>query len=187
MKILCEISVRHVHLSEGDLKALFGADANLAVVRELSQPGQYLSDKKVDLVGPKRVIEGVAVLGPLRKQSQVEISRSDCFVLGAKDVPLRQSGDVSGTPGIVLRAGEREVALSEGLIVAKRHVHLDPKTAELNGFSDGQIVKLKIGGERGGVLAETVVRVHESFAPAVHLDSDEGNALGVSVEVEIIA
>ena len=186
MKILCEISVRHVHLSDAHLKVLFGKDAKLGIVRELSQPGQYLSDKKVDLVGAKRVIEGVSVLGPTRPQSQVEISRSDCFVLGLRDVPVRQSGDLKATPGLVLRAGDKAVEISEGVIVAKRHIHVDPKTAQMNNLSDGQIVSIKVGGERGGILEGVVVRVHANFAPSVHLDSDEGNALGTGNEVEIV-
>jgi putative phosphotransacetylase len=175
-----------VHLSAEDYRTLFG-DAEFTNVRELSQPGQFLSDKKVDIVGPKRTIEGVSVLGPARPQSQVEISRSDCFALGLRDVPVRQSGDLKGTPGITLRVGDKQVVLSEGVIVMMRHVHLDTRTAAENGFVDKQIVSIKIGGARGGILAETIVRVHDSFGPAVHLDSDEGNAMGVGNEVEIIA
>lgn len=186
MKVLCEISVRHVHLSEGDFRALFGK-AEFTNLKNLSQPGQFLSDKKVDLVGPKRVIEAVSVLGPVRAQSQVEISKTDCFTLGLKNVPVRQSGDLKGSPGLVMRAGDKEITLSEGVIIAKRHVHLDSKTAADHKFVDGQIVGIKIGGERGGILHDTVVRVHKNFAPAIHLDSDEGNALGAGNEAEIVS
>jgi len=187
MKILCEVSVKHVHLSEKDFKALFGENAVCERVRDLSQPGQYLSCQKVDLVGPKRAITGVSVLGPTRSQTQVELSRSDCFVLGLKDVPVRESGKLHGTPGITIRAGENEVVLSEGVIVMQRHVHMDTKTAGDNGFVDKQIVSLRVGGDRGGVLHNTIVRVNKDYAPAAHLDSDEGNALNAcGQEVEII-
>ena len=188
MRILCEVSVRHVHLSETDLKTLFGKDATLEIVKTISQPGQYLSDKKVDLVGPKRTIERVSVLGPTRPETQVEISRSDCFTLGMKDVPVRGSGDLKGTPGMTIRAGDKAVELGHGVIVIQRHVHIDPETATKHGFTDGQVVSLKIEGERGGVLAGVTVRTGKGHFNAVHLDSDEGNALGAKCggEAEII-
>jgi len=186
MKILCEVSVRHVHLSEADLKALFGEDATLEVVKTISQPGQYLSDKKVDLVGPKRTIERVSVLGPTRPETQVEISRSDCFTLGMKDIPIRGSGDLKGTPGMMIRAGDKTVDLKSGVIIIQRHVHIDPESAAKHGFTDGQVVSLKIEGERGGILANVTVRTGKGHFNAVHLDSDEGNALGCGCEVEII-
>jgi len=185
MKVLCEISVRHVHLSENDFVALYGKGAKLDVVRDLSQPGQFLSAQKVDLVGPKRVIEGVSILGPFREQSQVEISRTDCFTLGIKDVCVRQSGKLDGTPGVTLRHGDKTVALSSGVIIAQRHVHIDPKTAEQHGFTDNEIVDLVFDGERGGVLHNAVLRVHKNFANSAHVDSDEGNALACGNLVEI--
>lgn len=188
MKILCEVSVRHIHLSEADLKALFGKDAELVVVKAISQPGQFLSDKKVDLIGPKRTIERVSVLGPTRPETQVEISRSDCFTLGMKDVPVRGSGDLKGTPGMAIRAGDKTVELGHGVIVIQRHVHIDPETATKHGFKDGEVVELKIDGERGGILAGVTVRTGKGHFNAVHLDSDEGNALGAICggEAEII-
>jgi len=186
MKILCEVSVRHVHLSETHLKELFGKDATLGVVKTISQPGQYLSDKKIDLMGPKRTIERVSVLGPTRPDTQVEISKSDCFTLGLKDIPIRGSGDLKGTPGMTIRAGDKTVDLDKGVIVIQRHVHIDPETASKHGFSDGEVVSLKIDSERGGILSGVVVRTGKGHFNAVHLDSDEGNALGVGSEAEII-
>ena len=186
MKILCESSVRHVHLSEKDLKALFGGAAELVATRDLSQPGQFQSDKKVDLVGPKRTIEGVSVLGPTRSQTQVEISRTDCFTLGLKDVPLRQSGYLKDSAGIVMRVGEKEVKLVEGVIVAQRHVHMSPETAKKNDIRDGQVVSVKIDGERGGIFSNVIVRTGPSHSNAIHIDSDEANALGAGSEAEII-
>ena len=185
MKILCEISVRHIHMCQSDFEKLFGEGKKPEWVRDLSQPGEFLSAQRVDIVGPKRTIESVSILGPLRTKSQVEISRTDCFTLGLKDVPLRQSGDLDGSPGVILRAGDKDVVLKQGVIIAKRHVHLDPKTARDNGFKDGQTVKLIFGGERGGVLNGAVVRVGENYLQTVHIDSDEGNAVFCSEQIEI--
>ena len=185
MKILCEVSVRHVHLSVKDVEALFGKGAKLEFVRGLSQPNQFVAAQKVDIVGPKRTIEGVAVLGPARSETQVEISRTDCFTLGIKEVPVRQSGLLDGTPGITLKSGDKSIMLEKGVIVMQRHVHLDPASAKKNGLKDGQLVDLVIAGDRGGVLSNTVVRISESYAPAVHIDSDEGNAMASSNEVII--
>ena len=185
MKVLCEVSVRHVHLTQTDLEILFGKGAKLEFERALSQPGQFLSKQRVTLIGPKREIENVAILGPVRSASQVEIARTDAFTLGIKDVPLRQSGDVAGTPGIVLKNGSKTIGLTQGVIVAKRHVHFDTKTAHENGFYDGEIVNIILGGERGGVFNKTVVRVHDNFAPAIHIDSDEGNAMFAETQAEV--
>ena len=185
MKIKCEVSVRHVHLSQKDLESLFGAGAELEFVRELSQPGQFLSAQKVDLIGPKRSILGVSVLGPCRAETQVEISRTDCFTLGIKDVPVRQSGMLQGSPGIILKNGDNQVQLTHGVVVAQRHVHMHTDTAKKEGFVDGDMAELVIEGERGGVLSNAVVRVNPSFGDSVHLDSDEGNGLGFKCGTEI--
>ncbi|MCL2569665.1 MAG: phosphate propanoyltransferase [Firmicutes bacterium] len=188
MKILCEISVRHVHISKEHVEILFGKGHQLKFVRELSQPGQFLASERVELVTAKSTIKNVAVLGPERTQTQVEISRTDCFALGLKNVPVRQSGNLVDSPAIILRTEKGEVKIDSGVIVAQRHIHMDTKTAKDNGFKDGQIISVKFGGSRGGTLNNTVVRVHDNFAPAVHIDSDEGNALGFcSGEVEILA
>jgi putative phosphotransacetylase len=174
MEILCESSMRHVHLTAEDLETLFDAGAVLEFERALSQPGQFLSKQRVTLVGPKREIQNVAVLGPVRSRSQVEISQTDAFTLGLKDVPVRQSGDLDGAPKVIIRTTS---IVTASCIIAKRHVHLDPKTAKANGFTDGEIVKLTFAGERAATLDEAVVRVDKNFAPAVHLDSDEANAV----------
>ena len=186
MKILCEISTRHVHLCKAHVEALFGEE--LEHVRDLSQPGQFLAKQRVSLVGPKNTLENVAVLGPARPETQVELCRTDTFALGLKNIPLRESGDLLDTPGMKLRAGEREVTIDRGVIVCNRHIHLDPKTAEDFGIVDKQIVKIKFDGPRGGVLDNTVVRVSKDFAPAIHIDADEGNAIGFvcGTDVEII-
>lgn len=186
MTILCEASTRHVHLKESDVETLYGKGATLGHVRDLSQPGQFLSDKRLTLVGPKGTMEGVAVLGPTRPDTQIELALTDCFKLGLKDVPVRQSGNVKNTPGIILRNEDKSVKLDFGVIVMQRHVHLDPATAEKNGFKDGDIVSIVLDGPRGGTFGNTVVRVHKNFAPAVHLDTDENNAMRAGNLVTII-
>ena len=199
MKILCETSMRHVHLCQKDVEELYGKGFQLEFERSLSQPGQFLSKQRVTLVGPlrsdgnRREIESVAVLGPQRDKTQVELSRTDCFSLGLKDIPVRQSGNLKGSGNVILKfvgngmygqIGVRSVTVREGVIVAKRHVHMDPETARINEFNDGEEVKVKFDGERAAELNSCVVRVREDYIPAVHLDSDEANAVGfVSGEV----
>lgn len=187
-KIVVETSARHVHLSEADLKILLGEGNELTVKKMLSQPGQYASNERIDLVGPKNTIKNVLILGPVRKATQVEISLTDARALGVNAL-IRESGDIAGTSGIKLVGPAGEVEITEGVIAAKRHVHLDTATAEEMGLKDKQIVSVKVEGERGLTFGEVVVRVNDNFAPAVHLDTDEANATALSGEVygEIIA
>ena len=187
-KVIVETSARHVHLSESDLKILLGEGNELTVKKMLSQPGQFASNERIDLVGPKNTIKNVLILGPVRKATQVEISLTDARALGVNAL-IRESGDISGTAGIKLVGPAGEVEITEGVIAAKRHVHLDTATANEMGLSDKQIVSVKVEGERGLTFGEVVVRVHDNFAPAVHLDTDEANAAALSGEVfgEIIA
>ena len=177
MKILCETSVRHVHLSAEHVAALFGEGHMLTPKRELSQPGQFLAEERVDLVTPKATLSNIAIIGPARPRTQVEISKTDTLALGLKDVPVRESGKLDNSCGIKVRSGKNEVGLDSGVIIARRHVHLDPKTAGEFGLWDGQVVGVRFEGERGGVLENTVVRVGENFVPAIHIDSDEANAM----------
>ena len=188
MKIIVETSARHVHLSEADLKILLGEGNELTIKKMLSQPGQYASNERVNLVGPKKAINNVLILGPARKETQVEISLTDARTLGVS-AAIRESGDIDGTAGIKLVGPAGEVEITKGVIAAKRHVHLDPATAEELGVKDKQIVSVKVDGERGLTFGEVVVRVNPNFAPAVHLDTDEANAAALSGEVygEIIA
>jgi propanediol utilization protein len=170
-----ELSARHIHLSERDATALFGGP--LTFVKELSQPGEFLCRERVRLVGPKGVIDNVAVLGPARKVSQVEISRTDARTLGA-DAPVRRSGDVEGTPGIILTSGNNMVALDKGLIVAARHIHMTPEDARIYRVADRDMVNVRIGGSRPVVLEDVLVRVNPDFRLVMHIDSDEGNGSG---------
>lgn len=176
-KVLVETSARHVHLTEEQIEILFGKGATLTHKKDLSQPGQFACEERVTLVGPKKPIANVIILGPARKAGQVEISYTDARTLGI-DAPVRESGDVAGTPGCKIIGPAGELDLAEGVIIAKRHVHLDPATAEQFGLSDKQIVSLKIdnGLGRSTVFGDLVVRVNKNFAPAVHLDTDEANA-----------
>ncbi len=186
-KVIVETSARHVHVNESDLKILFGENHSLHPKKDLSQPGQYASDERVTLVGPKRELANVSILGPTRGASQVEISMTDARQLGV-DAPVRESGDVKGSAPIKIVGPSGEVNLSEGCIVAKRHVHLDPITAKNFGIKHEQIVKVACG-DRGRKLVfdDVVARVSEHFAAAVHLDTDEANAAGSPAYGELLS
>jgi propanediol utilization protein len=166
------------------METLFGKGAKLELLRPLSQPGQYLSTQRVALVGEKNTFENVGIIGPERKESQIEISRTDTFALGVKNVPIRQSGILDAAPTMIVRVGENTVRAK--VIVAKRHVHLTPETAAKFGIKDGQNVRIKTVGERAAILDAVVARVSPTFADAVHLDSDESNAILPAEKVEIL-
>lgn len=170
-----EASGRHVHVTAEQAKALFGHP--LTPQRPLSQPGQYLAQERVTVVGPKGEFRNVAVLGPERKEGQVEISLTDGKQLGI-DAPVRLSGDVRNSPGAVLVGSLGRVTLPQGVIVAKRHIHLTPEAAQQFGVRDKQTVKLRTFTDRPLVFDDVVVRVSPDFAPYAHLDYDEANACG---------
>ena len=170
-----EASGRHVHLTHQQIQTLFGHD--LTPAKPLSQPGQYAAKERLDLIGPKGQLKNVAVLGPARKEAQVEISLTDARSLGLS-VPLRQSGHVSGSPGITLVGPVGTVTISQGVIAAQRHIHLTPADACRFGVADQQTVKLQTFTSRPLIFEDVVVRVSPEFAPRVHLDYDEANACG---------
>lgn len=174
-----EASGRHVHLSRKELDALFGTGYELTKAKDLSQPGQYASKERLTVVGPKGAFHNVVILGPVRKESQVEVSLTDCLQLGVK-APIRESGDIEGTPGIVLVNGDKSVSLDKGLIVAKRHVHMTPEDAEKMGVKNHDIVKVKVEGARPLIFDDVVIRVSTKFATYMHIDYDEANACGFS-------
>ena len=174
-----EASGRHVHLSRKELDALFGTGYELTKVKDLSQPGQYASKERLTVVGPKGAFHNVVILGPVRKESQVEVSLTDCLQLGVK-APIRESGDIEGTPGIVLVNGDKSVSLDKGLIVAKRHVHMTPEDAEKIGVKNHDIAKVKVEGARPLIFDDVVIRVSPKFATYMHIDYDEANACGFS-------
>jgi len=175
-KVPVGLSNKHVHLSQEDINILFGEGHELTAIKDLGQPGQFACDEKVDLVGPKRTIKGVRVLGPARKESQVEISLADGFTLGLDSVPVKGSGSLDGTPGIKLVGPNGEVDLKQGVIAAARHIHMHTKDAEEFGVKDKDMVKVKVEGERGLVFENVLIRVHETYALEFHVDVEEGNA-----------
>lgn len=172
------LSNKHIHLSQEDLNTLFGQGHELSRAKDLSQPGQYACDEKVDVVGPKNTISGVRVLGPVRGETQLEISVSDAFTLGINPI-VRNSGDTKDTPGAKLVGPKGEVELDRGLIVAARHIHMYTKDAEDFGVKDNDIVSIRVGGPRGLVFDNVLVRVSEKFALEMHVDVEEGNAAGI--------
>ena len=179
-EVMVETSARHVHLSKEHIEILFGKGAELTKKRELSQPGQFACEERVNVVGEKKSIPNVIVLGPARAQTQVEVSLTDARTLGVA-APVRESGDLSGSGSCRLIGPCGEVELSEGVIAAKRHIHLDPATAEKFCVEDKQTVFVKIKSvERTTIFGDVVVRVSPKFAPAMHIDTDEANAAGVT-------
>ena len=178
-EVLVEISARHVHVSEEHLAILFGEGYKLTPKKDLSQPGQYACEERVTVVGPKKELAGVSILGPCRKATQVEISLTDARSIGVK-APIRESGDVAGSGACKLIGPAGEVELTEGVIVAKRHIHMTTADAQKYGITDSQIVSVKIPTEgRALVFGDVVARVSDSYALAMHLDTDEANAAAI--------
>ena len=176
MDFIIETSARHVHVTQETLEVLYGKGYQLTVKKELSQPGQFASQEKVDVVGPKSTLK-CSILGPVRKENQVEVSFTDARTLGVT-APITESGDIAGSAPIKLVGPAGEVELSEGVIVAKRHVHMTPKDAEDFGVKNGDIVKVKVLNETGRkvIFDDTVIRVSDKYALAMHIDTDEANA-----------
>lgn len=174
-KILVETSARHVHLTTEDLETLFGKGASLTHKKDLSQPGQFACEERVKLVGPKKELANVIILGPVRPATQVELSYTDARTLGI-DAPLRESGDLEGTPGLKIVGPAGEVDISSGVIIAKRHIHMTPEDAETFGVENGQIVSVKIDSARSSIFGDVVIRVSPKFSLAMHIDTDESNA-----------
>lgn len=171
-----EASARHIHLSREHWKALFG-NREAQIKKELSQPGQFQADMRVTLIGSKGVLQNVAVLGPSRRATQVELSMTDARVLGI-DAPVRESGHISGSAGIVISAEGKAIRLEEGVIIAKRHIHMKPEDALARGAADGDLVKAQVYGLRPLIFDDVVVRVSEEYCLAMHIDFDEANACG---------
>ena len=174
-KILVETSARHIHLTKEAVETLFGAGHTLTKKKDLSQPGQSACEEKVEVVGTKGSLK-MSVLGPTRPENQVELSFTDARTLGIT-APVRESGDVAGTPGILLKGPAGEVQIENGVIIAKRHIHIIPEDAAALGVADKEIVKVKIEGTgRATIFDDVVIRVKDTFATAMHIDTDECNA-----------
>lgn len=180
---MVETSARHVHVTKETLEALFGKGYELTVKKDLSQPGQYASNERITVVGPKKELKNVSILGPCRSADQVELSATDARSLGI-DAPIRESGDIKGSGACKLVGPAGEVELKEGVIIAKRHIHATPADAEELGVQEKQIVKVKIDTpERSLIFDDVVVRVSDKYALAMHIDTDEANAAGCSGDV----
>ena len=182
--VTVETSARHVHLTEQDIAILFGEGHKLTVKKMLSQPGEFACEERVDIIGPKKEIKNIIILGPARKATQVEVSLTDARTLGI-DTPIRESGDVAGSGACKLVGPAGEIELSEGVIVAKRHVHLRPEDAENFGVEDKETVQVRITNTgRETIFGDVVIRVRDSFMPYMHIDTDEANACGANGNVE---
>lgn len=175
-KIKVEVSARHVHLAQEDQDVLFGKDYEMNQMKDLSQTGQWAADESVTVKGPKGELK-TRVLGPCRKQTQVELSRTDCFKLGLYEPEVRLSGNLEGTPGCELIGPKGSVTLKEGVIVPLRHIHISDEEAEARGLKTGDIKSVRVGGERAVIFEQVHVRTHPSFRMALHLDTDEGNTM----------
>ena len=182
-KVLVEVSARHVHVSKEHLDILLGKDYELTVKKYLSQPGQYAANERVDVIGPKKELKNVSILGPIRNATQVEVSLTDARSIGVM-APIRESGDTKQSASCKLVGPKGEVVLHEGVIVAKRHIHLTPEDAEKFNVKDKQVVSVKIDTDgRSTIFGDVVIRVREDFASAMHIDTDEGNAVGMNGDV----
>ncbi|MDR3766289.1 MAG: phosphate propanoyltransferase [Butyricicoccus sp.] len=174
-----EVSARHVHLTREHLEILFGKGAELTPKRPLSQPGQFLSEERVTLVGPKGRKERTAILGPIRPATQVELSKSDCVELGVK-APVRESGDVAGSGSITIEGPCGSLTIDEGVIIAHNHVHLTPEVAQIMGVTDKQRVAVEVFSDRPVTFRDVIIRVSEKFSCRMHIDFDEANAALIS-------
>ena len=178
------VSNRHIHLSQEDLSALFGAGHALTPIKELSQPGQYACKETITICGPKGAIEKIRVLGPVRNKTQVEVLAGDAFKLGVI-APTRLSGDIKGSPGVTLIGPAGSVQTKEGLVVAQRHIHMNLEDAKCLGVRDGQIVKVQQDGPRGGMYHNVMVRANENSALEFHVDIEEANAMNINSKSRI--
>ena len=172
-----EASGRHVHLSKEDAETLFGKGYEFKIKKELSQPGQYAYEERVDVEGPKGTFKNVAILGPCRSKTQVELSMTDARQLGI-NAPVRLSGDTKNTPGCKITNGEKSVNTTDGVIIAKRHIHITPEDAKRFGVKDNDVLKIKIFAERPLIFDDISARISDKFSTAVHIDYDEANACG---------
>lgn len=179
-EVLIETSARHIHVTQEALEILFGKGHELTKKKDLSQPGQFACEERVTIVGPKRELANVSILGPVRPATQVELSGTDARSIGCP-VVVKESGDIAGTPGCKVIGPAGEIEISEGVIVAKRHIHMVPETAEKLGFKNKDIVWVKcVSNGRTAVLGDVVIRVSDKFADAMHIDTDESNAIGAT-------
>lgn len=176
-EVLIETSARHLHLTREHLNTLFGEGYDLNAKKDLSQPGQYASEERVSVVGPKGSFTGITILGPIRPETQIEISATDARSIGV-NAPVRESGDIKGSGACRLVGPKGEVDINEGVVIAKRHIHMTPKDAENYGLKDRQVVSVKIDSpDRSLIFGDVLVRISDKFSLAMHIDTDEANAV----------
>ena len=182
-KIIVETSARHIHVSKEHLECLFGKGYELTKKKDLSQPGQFACEERVTVIGPKKELIGVSILGPIRPDTQVELSASDARSIGIA-APIKESGDIKGSGACKIVGPCGEVEINEGVIIAKRHIHITPADAEELEVNDKDIVWVRIDtDERSAILGDVVCRVSDKFARALHIDTDESNAVCASGEL----
>jgi len=182
-KVLVEVSARHVHVTQQDLEVLFGKGYQLTIKKELSQPGQYASNERVTIVGPKKTIPNVTILGPVRKETQIEISLTDARSIGLS-APVKESGDIKESAPCKIVGPFGEVEVKEGVIIAKRHIHITPEDALIYQVKDKESVMVKVETpDRTLIFGDVVIRVRSDFKTAMHIDTDEGNAAGIQGDV----
>jgi len=177
-KVKIEISARHIHLKKEDFEKLFGAGAELMVMKKLSQPGMFAANETVSIKDEFFQLDKVRVVGPLRSYTQIEMSETEARKFKI-DPPLRKSGNIENTPGMTVIGPKGKIEIGKGVIIAKRHIHMTPEDAEEINVKDGDLLKVKIAGERGLIFENVVARVDETYAWACHIDTDEGNAAGM--------
>ncbi|WFD11762.1 phosphate propanoyltransferase [Tepidibacter hydrothermalis] len=178
------ISNRHVHLSQSDMNCLFGEGHQMAKMKDLSQPGQYACKETVTICGSKGAIEKVRILGPVRSKTQVEVLVGDSFKLGVVS-PIRLSGDLHGTPGITLVGPKGSIQITEGLVVAQRHIHMNCEDAQRLGVHDGDIVSIEVNGARGGIYNNVAIRANDTSVLECHVDTEEANAMDINSSSKI--
>lgn len=175
MKVKIGISARHVHIKESDLEILFGAGYKLNEFKDLSQPGQYAAEEKVTIKTDKAKIENVRILGPVRNYTQVEISRTDAYTLGLNP-PVRESGEIENSEGITIIGPKGEIVITDGVIIASRHIHMHPDDVNNFNINPKNMVSVEVGGEKGAILKNVSVKVSSSYKLELHLDTDDANA-----------
>ncbi|ADO84114.1 phosphate propanoyltransferase [Ilyobacter polytropus] len=178
-EVVVGVSNRHLHISQNDLEKIFGPDYKLTKMKELRQPGHYAANETVTIIGPKGKMDKIRILGPVRKETQVEISMSDAFKLGIK-APVKESGKLEGTPGLTIVGPKGTLKTDKGVIVAGRHIHMPKFIADIKGYKDGDMVSVETSGERKALFHNVLIRVGSNVVKEIHLDMDEANASGAS-------
>jgi len=178
-EVVVGVSNRHLHISQNDLEKIFGPDYKLTKMKDLRQPGHYAANETVTIIGPKGKMDKIRILGPVRKETQVEISMSDAFKLGIK-APVKESGKLEGTPGLTIVGPKGTLKTDKGVIVAGRHIHMPKFIADIKGYKDGDMVSVETSGERKALFHNVLIRVGSNVVKEIHLDMDEANASGAS-------